>query len=421
MLNATTVRVLAVADSDDFSVTELVDAIEDDEGLSANLLRLANSAAMVRPMDAHTVRQAVTMVGRKGVRRLTLEATTYRFLESAPGNGRASRGQMHLHAMAVSRVAAGLAERAGYPGESVHLAGLLHDIGKLVLPLAFGEEPVEDLALGHPAGAARVAAERERFGVDHAAAGALLGHAWGLPAEVNEAIAAHHGGPDGEHSPNATCAAVQLANAVSGMIDDVEASPALTLAALEVLALPGSALDEDAEDAALIGEQADEEGSLANRVDGLARTDDLIGVANRRYWTAATDEALAEGTRGTVLLCDIDALSNVNDRFGQRSGDLVLTEVALVLARHGHTCRVDGDVFAVWVPGARSEGERIASVIPEDVRATLMNGGDGRHGPLVNMSIGAAVAPGDAKGASELLDQADQALRTVKQQRRPGS
>ena len=54
-----------------------------------------------------------------------------------------------------------------------------------------------------------------------------------------------------------------------------------------------------------------------------------------------------------MLICDVDGFKSVNDTHGHRAGDLVLTEVARVLARHGVAGRLGGDEFGVWVRGER--------------------------------------------------------------------
>ena len=133
VLDATVLRVIALCDDDESTAADLVDALEQDATFAANLLRFSNSAARAHPIRAKTIRQAVMLVGRRALRRLALEAATYRFLERSKGNGRASCGQLHLHAIAVAIGAAGAAEEARVPGDTVHLAGLLHDVGKLVL------------------------------------------------------------------------------------------------------------------------------------------------------------------------------------------------------------------------------------------------------------------------------------------------
>ena len=80
----------------------MVAALEADQGLAADLLRYANSAACAPPLRARSIRAAVTLVGRKAIAQLAIEAATFRFFQRAPGNGGRSIGHLHLHAAAVA-------------------------------------------------------------------------------------------------------------------------------------------------------------------------------------------------------------------------------------------------------------------------------------------------------------------------------
>ncbi|HEV7752496.1 MAG TPA: HDOD domain-containing protein, partial [Baekduia sp.] len=270
VLDATVLRVIALCDDQESTAADLVDALEQDATFAANLLRFANSAARSHPIRAKTIRQAVMLVGRRALRRLALEAATFRFLERCRGNGRASCGQLHLHAITVAIGAAACAEEARVPGDTIHLAGLLHDVGKLVLPEVFGEDACDAVARDFPAGAERVLAERERFGIDHAQCGALLAERWGLPAEVASIIAWHHGGPTGVGAPNAEIACVQLSDNVAGMLAGVEADHALLEVALDRIGLTSDVLDVLADEITHT-DQRGEAGRLAQRVAELER------------------------------------------------------------------------------------------------------------------------------------------------------
>jgi HD-like signal output (HDOD) protein len=146
VLSATVRRVQAIAQSDVAGIGDMVAALEADQGLAADLLRYANSAACVRPLRARSIRAAVTLVGRKAIAQLALEAATLRFFQRAPGNGGRSIGHLHLHAAAVAGSAQGIAQRTGAAEDIAHLGGLLHDVGKLVMPLAFGESALDPIA-----------------------------------------------------------------------------------------------------------------------------------------------------------------------------------------------------------------------------------------------------------------------------------
>ena len=75
-------RVQAIAESDEAGIGDMVAALEADQGLATDLLRYANSAACARPLRARSIRAAVTLVGRKAIAQLALEAATFRFFQA---------------------------------------------------------------------------------------------------------------------------------------------------------------------------------------------------------------------------------------------------------------------------------------------------------------------------------------------------
>src|SRR3954469_20910556 len=85
VLSGTVARIRVLAEDPHGTTSDLVTVIESDEAFAANLLRYANSAANARPIRARTIRQAVTLLGRRALARIALEAETYRFLERFPG------------------------------------------------------------------------------------------------------------------------------------------------------------------------------------------------------------------------------------------------------------------------------------------------------------------------------------------------
>ena len=113
------------------------------------------------------------------------------------------------------------------------------------MPLAFGEERLDELARAYPTGGvARAIAEWEHFGIDHAHAGALYAQNCGANAELCAAIAHHHGGRSGGRVPSPLAACVQVAEALAGMLAGAPPDWALTDEALAALALDRAMLDE---------------------------------------------------------------------------------------------------------------------------------------------------------------------------------
>lgn len=95
-----------------------------------------------------------------------------------------------------------------------------------------------------------------------------------------------------------------------------------------------------------------------------ARTDPMTGLLNRRGFDIALSAALARcrrfGDRGVLVMIDLDGFKAVNDRYGHAAGDLMLSTVANVLARHTRetdaAARFGGDEFAVLLSDAEPEG-----------------------------------------------------------------
>src|SRR3954470_13290707 len=120
-LGGTVSRIRELADDPHSTTGDLVAVVESDEAFSANLLRYANSAANARPIRARTIRQAITLLGRRALVRKALEAETYRFLERFPGGAHLSRGQLHVHAVSVAAYSMTAAELRGAQSDSAHL------------------------------------------------------------------------------------------------------------------------------------------------------------------------------------------------------------------------------------------------------------------------------------------------------------
>ncbi|HET6548718.1 MAG TPA: HDOD domain-containing protein [Solirubrobacter sp.] len=414
VLGGTVARIRTLADDPHGTTTDLVKVIESDESFSANLLRYANSAANARPIRARTIRQAVTLLGRRALVRIALEAATYRFLERFPGGAHLSRGQLHVHAVTVAAYSATTAELTGAHTDTAHLAGLLHDVGKLLMPAAFGVQPLEEIAAVAPAGSPRAELERKRLGLDHAAAGALLVGLSEPDDDVTRAIAYHHGGPTGLGVPSDETACVIVADHVAHLLTGGEPDKTLLGIALDRLQHGTELLDDVAERAGVAptgssGELAEAVG----RLEAVAHTDDLTGLHNRRSWLETVRRELAAGHEGALLICDIDGFKAVNDTHGHRAGDLVLTEVARVLARHGVAGRLGGDEFGVWVREGEEAGRRACTQIPEDVTASLpveLVTSD----PPLGLSVGMALTPSGGAEVMELVEVADRELYAAK-------
>jgi diguanylate cyclase (GGDEF)-like protein/putative nucleotidyltransferase with HDIG domain len=415
VLDATVRQLVAVLQDPSSSTAEAVTMVEHDPEFAAQLLRLANSAYYARRSTWKTVRQALAAVGRAAAVRLCLECATFQFLERAPGNGSASRGQLHLHAVTVATLAAETAQRAEIEIDSAHLAGLLHDIGKLIMPLAFAEERLDELASVVPHGTARTEAEWKAFGIDHAHAGALYVRDCGLDDELCTAIAYHHGGRSGVRVPSRLAAAVQVAEVLAMILGGAPPDTALLQEAASRLELPLDKLNEIALSATGLEVSVPEQPGISGHVAELERranTDDLTEVASRHAWIDHARQRLVGTGSGTLLLCDVDRLKMVNDNHGHSAGEALLTQLAAILTQYGFAGRLGGDEFAVWLaPKSPAASTVVRTIRARTAEAFAWTQTDGQAAAV---SIGTASAPADGTDLATLLEHADAALYVAK-------
>ena len=188
---ATSARLLDLLEEPDAPVGDLVAVIETDPGLTANLLKLCNSAYYGLRGEVGSVREALVRLGNRTVVTLAFAASMGRLLQAPVTGYRLPRGQLWRHALATGLVAARLLPAAADAGERnrAFTAGLVHDLGKLLLDQPLRESleqlppDLDDTDL--------VRRERHLLGFDHAEAGAALAVAWNFPADLVRVIAAH--------------------------------------------------------------------------------------------------------------------------------------------------------------------------------------------------------------------------------------
>lgn len=183
-----------------------------DPGLTARTLRLANSDCYGFPRKVGSVELAVLVLGSGTIRDLVLTASVVQTM--GPGGDRALT-KLWNHAMACGVAARALGERVHYRllGEA-YAAGLLHDIGAVLLRQQEPERFEAAQALASAQGCSMEEAERSLYGSDHSEVGGWLAERWGLPGEIVEAIACHHRPWEATRAPELT-ALVHIADSLA--------------------------------------------------------------------------------------------------------------------------------------------------------------------------------------------------------------
>jgi HD-like signal output (HDOD) protein len=168
--------------------------VERDLGMTAEILKLVNSAFFGLRREIVSVAEAVRFLGLDTIKSLVLSLHAFAQFNGA-AHGRFSLDALWAHSLATAIQARRLVEAEAADlklRDEAFVAGLLHDIGKVVLASNFTEQ-YDAIELSTPAEAGGlVEVERAAFGTDHAGVGGYLLGLWGLPVTVVEAIALHH-------------------------------------------------------------------------------------------------------------------------------------------------------------------------------------------------------------------------------------
>jgi putative nucleotidyltransferase with HDIG domain len=179
----------SIADPEAASSEEIGALIALDPALTARTLKLANSDFYGFPRKVGTVDLAVVVLGHNTIRDLVLGSAVFQTLDPTWQ----SLTGLWSHSLACGVAARALADRCRYRLESeAFAAGMLHDIGKVVLRQTYPEAYDAATALAREQAISMLEAERGILGSDHAEVGGWLAERWGLPGDLVEAIACHH-------------------------------------------------------------------------------------------------------------------------------------------------------------------------------------------------------------------------------------
>ena len=245
-------RILRVIEGERASAKDLVELMQRDQALAGRVLRLANSGFFACSREVSTLSRAVMLLGFSTVKNLALGIKIWETLSQRGGPGMAALWE---HSALVGAAARLIAQRTrATDPEEVFTAGLLHDIGRVILRIRFAA--VYDRVAGIDGDTSLVVREREAFGVDHAQAGGWLGEAWSLPPSIVEAARTHHD----ELAPDTALSAPVIVNLANRLVHwtDVDQGVLAPEAEAALANMPGLSFGRCVEIAALLQGQKDD-------------------------------------------------------------------------------------------------------------------------------------------------------------------
>ena len=213
----TALKLLAMIDDPAMRVSQIEKILRQDPGLTANVLRLANSAYFGIPSKVGSIRQAVILLGLKRLIQMVIAACVSAVMDKPVPGYDLPPGELWRHSIAVSVAAEGLVKELKVDaGEEIFTAALLHDVGKLVLG-EFVKDDFKQIETAVSEGIAFERAETIVLGTNHADTGAQILTNWSLPAEIVDAVQWHHV-PENADQTSTMLDIVHVANFMSMMI-----------------------------------------------------------------------------------------------------------------------------------------------------------------------------------------------------------
>jgi HD-like signal output (HDOD) protein len=245
-LSATATQILGRLARRNCELHEIAVLIERDPLLSAQILGIANSAAFGRGQPISSVQHAIAMVGLSAVRKFALARSISNLFGKRKIAPSFSVTRFNLHSVATGMFLELLAEMVPLEdAEDAFLAGLFHDVGKLVIAVAMPEQYENILTAAAVTCESLLESERRMLQVDHAELSALAVDYWGLGEPIRMAAEYHH---EPEKAP-AALGKISLAMAVSQIDALVNAAgmsllPAPPAGKMPTLAFDGFPVDQ---------------------------------------------------------------------------------------------------------------------------------------------------------------------------------
>ena len=212
-------RLMAMVRDDRTTVDTIANLLGTDQALAAAVLRYANSARAMPNRRIGSLREAVVRIGQSALSDVLVRACAGPLLDRGLPPYALPRRVAWRHAATASVASAALAKLSrAAGGEGAGVAGLLHDVGKMVLTSVVPEAAAEAVSIARSRHLPVWQAEELVLGFHHGTVGAALLRSWGLPESVVDAVAFHH---QHELTSNPLATVVYLADAAAHAVGAV--------------------------------------------------------------------------------------------------------------------------------------------------------------------------------------------------------
>lgn len=216
-MSGVALKVLKIIEDPKCSASDIEALLRYDPSITANILKITNSAYFGIPTKIASIRQAVVLLGWKKLGKLVMTTCVNAVMDKPVPGYDLSPGELWQHSIAVSVAADILSKELGIEeDDEVFTAALLHDLGKLVLG-AYVKSDFAAIERAINEGTPFQTAEREVLGTDHAEVGGLLLETWAFPESLVQSTRWHHD-PDSAEEKNTIIDLIHIADVLCLMM-----------------------------------------------------------------------------------------------------------------------------------------------------------------------------------------------------------
>jgi diguanylate cyclase (GGDEF)-like protein len=464
-------RIINLMSEPDVDLAEVASVISKDPGMTAKMLRVANSGLYAKRRKSENLRQAIVALGLNAASTIALSFSLVDHFKKSKGFGidYSLYWRRALLSATVARAFGSLLETGAV--EEIFLAGLLQDIGVLAIdrvqPAFYADLPE------HAAHADIVAYEMHALQADHAELGAWLMRHWQLPETLCAIVEASHAptrlpaaSPVGGaarclglgsdcaelllmgaaaqaklHEFSDRCVAwlgidvVRIESTLAGVmqsIPEIEQFFDMSLVGSDVAAFLLSQAHElmtartlqAMEQVNTLEERSRDLAAYTAALEDKSRRDALTGVFNRGYLDEAAQREFRSASAGrwplSIVFVDLDRFKLINDTHGHAAGDLVLQATARMLVEVTRDSdvvgRYGGEEFVILLPGTTAEAAQlVCQRLLARLRAAVHRVGDAALRATASLGLATHAAGTSFNNVDELVQAADRCVYAAKQ------
>lgn len=242
-------ELVEMVDNDKYSAKDLSGLIAKDVSISSSVLKLVNSAFYQLPRKITSIHQTVVILGFTIVKSIALGSAIFKPVGIEDRKILRHRKLLWTHSLGVAVIAKIIANKVNYEDiEEAFVAGLLHDVGKVVIDVLFKEDLQHVLEMVEDGNSTFSDAEKLIMGIDHAEAGGILLKKWQIPESVTSAVSYHHSFSEAPtehieltsivHLANTICERIKLGSIGNKMM------PSISKAAMNAINFSHTKMDE---------------------------------------------------------------------------------------------------------------------------------------------------------------------------------